>query len=265
MWHEGTLAGWDLETTGVQVESDRVVQAALVIVDVPNKYSTADVQLINPGVPVPEAASAVHGLSTEKVQAEGGAPAEVLEHYADELFATMAAGLPVVTMNGSYDFTLFDRELRRHNLKTVEERLRRPIGPVIDVRVLDKLCHPYRKGGRKLTDLCEHYGARHDGAHDAGADALAACRIAWQMCEWGSKPLEFFQAKPAISPRDVRKVAASYRRLTELTLEELHAVQVKAKREQDASFAAYKKSRGEECDADGHWPMRPYAAAEVPA
>lgn len=259
------MAGFDLETTGVSVESDRVVQAALVIVDVPNKYSTADVQLINPGVPVPEAASAIHGLTTDKVQAEGGDPAEVLEHYADELFGVMAAGLPVVTMNGSYDFTLFDRELRRHNLKTLEERLGRPIGPAVDVRVLDKLCHPFRKGGRKLTDLCDHYEVRHDGAHDAGADALAACRIAWRMCEWGGRPLEFFQANPAIGSRDVNKVAASYRRLTELTLSELHAVQVKAKAEQDASFAEYKRRRGEECDADGHWPMRPYSAAEVPA
>ena len=49
--------------------------------------------------------------------------------------------------------------------------------PVLDPRVLDKHIDPYRRGGRKLTDLCAHYKVALDGAHSADADAIAACRV----------------------------------------------------------------------------------------
>jgi DNA polymerase III subunit epsilon len=259
-WHNGPLCGWDLETTGVQVEEDRIVQAAIVIVDASKKLVQADVQLVNPGIDIPAEATAVHGISTERARAEGGDPATVLEHYADELTAAQEIGVPLVGANLVYDFTLFDRELRRHGLRTLEQRLGRPLSPVVDVMVLDKLCHRFRKGGRKLTDLCTHYGVKHDGAHDAGADALAACRIAWRMVQWGSLPDSHFIAHPGITSRDMATVPGAYRKLAALSLPELHAAQVRAKVEQDRGLAQYFKDKNQDYSGlDGHWPMIPFA------
>lgn len=266
-WHTEPMIGFDLETTGVDVENDRIVQAAIVAVIPSKRVVETDVRLVNPGIDIPEAAARIHGITTERAQAEGAAPAEVLEHVASELAGALAAGLPVVGMNIDYDFTLLDRELRRHGLRTLEVRLGGPIAPVVDVRVLDKLCHPYRKGGRKLTELCVHYGVRlsDDDAHDAGADALAACRVAWSIVNWGSKPDEFFAApERGIASKDARSVPANYRRLAGLPLPELHQVQVKAKAQQDADFAAYRRRQNKPVDGlDGHWPMVPFGGQQA--
>ncbi len=64
----GRWAAFDTETTGVDVEIDRIVSAALVVQDAPGLRPRVTRWLVNPGVPVPEAATAVHGLTQEHVQ-----------------------------------------------------------------------------------------------------------------------------------------------------------------------------------------------------
>lgn len=264
-WHNEPMAGLDFETTGVDVENDRIIQASLVALD--KKLVLPNTQLINPGVDIPEGAMAVHGITNEKVRAEGGDPAKVLDHFAEELAAAQDIGWPIVGMNISFDLTMLDRELRRYQLRTLPQRLGRAIGPVVDVRVLDKWCQTKRRGGRKLTDLCAHYGVTHVGAHDAEADVLAACRVAWWMVHWGrTKPDSFFAQLPAIrdcnNNAEVRTIIATYRRLATTPLPDLHRVQVEQKKVQDADLAAYFRSIKKPYEGlDGHWPMVPVVAA----
>ncbi|MGA1213468.1 MAG: 3'-5' exonuclease, partial [Solirubrobacterales bacterium] len=52
---------------------------------------------------------------------------------------------------------------------------------VIDPMILDKQLDPYRRGKRKLTDVCAVYGVELTEAHAAHADALAAARLAWRL------------------------------------------------------------------------------------
>jgi DNA polymerase-3 subunit epsilon len=264
-WHNEPMLGFDVESGGVNVEVDRIIQIAIVVVDASQRLVSPDSRLIDPGVDIAAEAIAIHGITNERLRAEGGDPAEVLEHFAAELVAMQLMELPVISMNGVYDFTILDRELRRHNLRPLEDRLGRPLGPLVDVRILDKLCQPIREGHRKLTDLCVHYGVTHDGAHDAGADALAACRVAWRMVDWGlNKPLEHFEKHPAIKTWEAKKVASAFRRLAATPLPRLHQVQVEQKKVQDADLAAYFRRKGKAYEGlDGHWPMIPFGQAEL--
>ncbi|MGI8333421.1 exonuclease domain-containing protein [Actinomadura scrupuli] len=263
-WHNGPMMGLDFESSGVDTEADRIVQSALVIVHAAERRVEQDVRLINPGIEIPEAATEVHGITTARAEADGAKPAEALEDLAADLVAGLTAGWPIVGANLVYDLTLMDRELRRHGLATLEQRLRVPIAPVVDVMVIDKICHRFRKGGRKLTDLCDHYGVRIDGAHDAGADALAACRIAWRMVQWGGLPDSHFAQHPGISQRDMASVPAAYRRLAALPLADLHTAQVRAKKVQDAGLAEYFRSKGQAFTGlDGHWPMIPFTGQQA--
>ena len=52
-WYEGPLAAFDTETTGVDVEGDRMVSAALVVQDGPGGRPRVTRWLINPGMPSP--------------------------------------------------------------------------------------------------------------------------------------------------------------------------------------------------------------------
>ncbi|MGW4892835.1 exonuclease domain-containing protein [Kitasatospora sp. NPDC004240] len=173
-WFTGPLASFDTETTGVDVETDRIVSAALVVQHAPGTAPRTLTWLADPGVPIPEAARAVHGISDDRVRVHGRPPRTVVAEIARALGEQARAGRPLVVMNAPYDLTLLDRELRRHRGASLAEALGAAELLVMDPRVLDKHVDRYRKGRRTLTDLCAHYGVELTGAHDASADAAAA-------------------------------------------------------------------------------------------
>lgn len=176
-WYEGPLASFDTETTGVDVETDRIVSAALVLQSAPGAVPQAATWLTDPGVPIPEGARAVHGITDERVRAHGRPPRTVVAEIARALGDQARAGIPLVVMNAPYDLTLLDRELRRHREHSLADFLGGTGLLVLDPRVLDKHVDRYRKGRRTLTDLCAHYGVTLTGAHDAAADAIAAMEL----------------------------------------------------------------------------------------
>lgn len=180
-WKDGPILGFDTETTGVDVVHDRIVTAAVITRASPASPSQPRTWLIDPGVEIPAAASAIHGVTTERARADGAAPVTALEEIAVALHGALAGGVPVVAFNASFDLTLLEHELRRHGLPTLHERLGCPPAPVIDPLVLDRGLDRYRKGKRTLIDLCAWYGvadgaALHSADVDAGAtlDVLAA-------------------------------------------------------------------------------------------
>lgn len=230
-WINQPMIAFDVETTGVDVETDRIVTASIVKL-AGNAKAHRTQWLINPGVPIPDEAAAIHGITTAKAQTEGSEPAGVLAAVVTALSSALAAGHPVVTMNGSFDLTILDRECRRHDVQTLADQLEH-VAPIIDVRVLDKHVDRYRKGGRKLVDLCATYDVRHDGAHDATEDALAAARILW-------------------------RIAQRYPEIGQKTPAELHDAQITWHAEQLASFAAYRRKQGNPLDDENPaWPIRP--------
>lgn len=234
-WHLGRLAGFDLETTGVDVETDRIVTAC--VVHCGGKHPTqSSTWLANPGVDIPEAAAAVHGITTEQAQAEGQPAGQVVQQVIAELVHAVESGIPIVAMNAAFDLTMLDREARRHQVMPLTDRVGESLR-VVDPRIIDKQVDTYRPGKRTLTDLCRLYGVKLDGAHSADADALAACRVAWRL-------------------------GSQYPKLAELDLAQLHKAQVEWAAEQAASFQAHLRRKGE-ADAviDGSWPLRPAGGA----
>ena len=159
--------------------------------------------LADPGVEIPEAASAVHGVTTERARAEGRPVTEVLAEVSDLLVSAMAAGTPVVIFNASYDLTLMESELARHGLPTIRERLNREPGPIADPLVLDRAVDRYRRGKRRLGDLCEVYGIQLDEAlHTADVDVAATLDVLEalatahpQVAALGPEELVAFQAR----------------------------------------------------------------------
>ncbi|MFI6014286.1 3'-5' exonuclease [Streptomyces sp. NPDC051243] len=232
-WYEGPLAAFDTETTGVDVETDRIVSAAVVVQDAPGTRPRVTRWLVNPGVPVPEAATAVHGLTEEHLQRNGRWPAPVMQEIVEELAGQAAVGRPIVVMNAPFDLTLLDRELRRHRASSLDRWFETSPMLVLDPRVLDKHLDRYRKGRRTLTDLCAHYGVTLDGAHDAGADALASLEV-------------------------VRAVGRRFAgRLERLSPAELHTLQAVWHAAQARGLQAWFARSGSEEAVDPAWPLRP--------
>ncbi|MEU0401352.1 3'-5' exonuclease [Streptomyces sp. NPDC006197] len=182
-WHAEPLVGFDLETTGTDPLEARIVTASIVGF-CGGRVSRQRDWLADPGVPVPEEASAIHGISSERAAAEGRPAREVVDEIAETLTGYWKQGVPVVAYNASFDLTLLAAELRRHGLPSLEERLGGAgIGPVIDPYTIDRAVDRYRRGKRTLEAVCGEYGVVLEAAHQAAADALAAVRVAVAIAE----------------------------------------------------------------------------------
>lgn len=270
---DGPLGAWDTESTGVNVETDRVVTATVAALQ-PGTPWAVDTRswLIWPEVQIPAEATAVHGITTEHAREHGANPTTALDEIAEHLTNLLRARLCVIGMNCCFDFTLLDRDLRRHNLPTVEERLGRPIGPVVDVYVLDQWLDPYRRGGRKLVTLCHQYGVRIDGAHDSTFDALAAARVAWRignMTTWTREQVIDFYRRPQLSEsygarHSPREFADRLAELATMTPGGLHAKQRAWRRSQCDRLRAYFDEQKKPHDGvPADWPQLPWPPGGV--
>lgn len=61
------LVFFDLETTGINISQDRIVELAMLKV-MPNGDTEKKVQLVNPTVPIPEESAMIHGIRDEDVK-----------------------------------------------------------------------------------------------------------------------------------------------------------------------------------------------------
>jgi DNA polymerase III epsilon subunit-like protein len=177
-WIDGRLALLDFESTGVNVETDRVVTAAFHMVGGGEK-STVSHWLINPGIDISPDATAVHGITNERARDEGVPAPGAIGEIAFAVRLAIHKGWPIIGHNiATFDLTMLDRECRRHGIEPPPwEHIR-----VIDTLVIDKWADQFRRGSRRLDATCKHYGIElGDDAHDAGADALAAGRLAYRM------------------------------------------------------------------------------------
>lgn len=173
-WSEQPVVVLDVETTGV-TESDRVVQLGLarfekgVLVD-------AWCSLVWSDVEIPEAATRIHGITTEQV-ASAPKLVELMPHII-----RLSRGAQPAAYNAPFDKRFFFSELRRLDYS--------PVGlPILlfdaSVPWLDPLVWARKVDapakGNKLGDVCARRGVPLDGAHDAKEDAVAAGMVLYTM------------------------------------------------------------------------------------
>ncbi|MFD7631161.1 exonuclease domain-containing protein [Streptomyces sp. NPDC059851] len=232
-WISGPLVAFDLETTGTDVETDRIVTAAVVRLEPDGAVSAERTWLLDPGVAIPAQASAIHGISTDHAREHGVPAPSGVEEITRAVAAVLHSGTPLVVMNARYDLSLLDRECGRYGLRSIGERLGSEPSPVIDPLVIDKHVDRYRKGKRALHALCAHYGVPLDDAHDARADAVAAARV-------------------------VRRLGERHRPVATMSLTDLHDLQVSAAAAQSASLQAYlRRTTDPAAVVEPSWPVIP--------
>lgn len=151
-WYERTLFAYDCESTGVDVETARIVTASVIRIT-PDRVVYPYSWLVDPGVDIPAEATAVHGITTERAREDGMDPRVAVGEIAQAIGGAWFDGHPVVIFNAPYDLTVLDRELRRHGWAPLTP------GPVVDPLVIDKQVDRYRRGKRTLEAACAHYVA----------------------------------------------------------------------------------------------------------
>lgn len=228
-WTRSPVWGFDLETTGTDPHTARIVTASLC--EFRDGVETSRLEwLADPGVEIPRAAAEVHGITTEHARTHGRPLADVVGEVLEWFARIRDSGGLIVGHNIVYDLTILEVESQRLGTPTHAAQV---CPPVIDTFVIDKHVDPYRRGSRVLTALAEHWSVALDNAHDATADAVAAVEIALRIA--------------AAHPETIGSLAAG----------ELHEAQVGWKREQSASFEAYlRRKRGDDSiTVSREWPF----------
>lgn len=219
------ITAFDLETTGPDPATARIVTFALVSMT-PDGIDATIAGLVNPGVEIPEEATAVHGVTTSEAVEHGMHPLQALNQIMT-LLAWGGPRTPVCAFNARFDLTVLAHELTRHGLAT---DLLHAV-PVIDPLVLDRQFDKFRRGKRTLAAVSEHYGCPiGEDAHRADADAVAAGNV--------------FHA-----------LQQRYGFLRNIDLRELHAVQVEWAAEQARSLEAHLRRTDPTASVEARWPI----------
>lgn len=152
---------FDLETTGRNQSTDRIVEIA--IVKISEGVEEEFVSLVNPEMPIPIEASNIHGITDDKV-ATAPKLSEIVSHIIGMITSSDLAGYN----SNSYDIPLLVNELRR-----VECNIDLSEVVFFDASTIFK-----RNEGRSLTDAVKFYtGGEHEGAHGAMADVRATIEV----------------------------------------------------------------------------------------
>jgi DNA polymerase III subunit epsilon len=175
----------DVETTGLDVASDRVIELALVRFE-PSRDALPDCFLFNPGRAIPPSSSFVHGITDEHVR---GRP--TFELCAPGLLE-MLDGCDLAGFGVGFDLAMLTAEFARAGLT-----LRLKGRAVLDALRLFTHFHP-----RTLAAAVRRYrGVPHSAEHNALADALASAAVLDSMVEQHR-----LSADPALLHRELNDV-----------------------------------------------------------
>jgi DNA polymerase-3 subunit epsilon len=153
---------FDLETTGINIAADRIVEIAWLKVDL-NGNETSKTQRINPEMPIPEKVTAIHGISNEDVK---DAPTfnEIGRSLAKEIEGCDLAGYNSIR----FDIPLLAEEFLRAGVDIDLSKRK-----FVDVQVIFMKMEP-----RTLTAAYKFFAGKElTDAHSAEADTLATYEV----------------------------------------------------------------------------------------
>jgi DNA polymerase-3 subunit epsilon len=189
---------FDTETTGLDpAQGDRLIEIGCI--ELVNRFPTGNTfhRYFNPERDVPEAAFAIHGLSSDFLKDK-----PLFAHSADELIAFIGDA-PLVAHNALFDLAFLNAELERIGREIVSrDRL-------IDTLMLARRKHP--GSPNRLDDLCARY--RIDNSrrtkHGALLDAELLAEIYVELI--GARQANLGLAEVANGAGDLRGAAIAVR------------------------------------------------------
>ncbi len=156
----------DCETTGVNPETDRILQVAAIIVNGEGEVVDQFDTVVRPESPesYTHGAEHIHGISKEQV--ENGMP---LREALEKLW-TISSGNVFTAHNARFDIGFLHAESERVGLSN-------RIDTHVDTLALARKTDAEKTRRHTLDALCEHYGIEREKAHDAKADATATAEL----------------------------------------------------------------------------------------
>ncbi len=165
------LVIFDLETTGLSVTKDKIIQIAILKIfpdDRPNELKT---KYINPQVPIPEEVTKITGITDDMVK-----DAPTFERIAKSLLDFIGPDSDLCGYNSNrFDVPMLSEHFSKLGIDLDMSNRRH-----IDVK---RIFHKLEE--RKLSDAYKKYiGKDMENAHDAGADVMATYAVLEAMLDY---------------------------------------------------------------------------------
>lgn len=178
---------FDLETTGTLPGVDQIVEIGAVTFNEDGIPETVFATLINPGIPMPEAASRVNGITDDMLV---GKPtiSEVLDAFAEYCGDTT-----LVAHNAAFDAQFLIADIKKYETSA-------PRGVILDTYPIAKKVYP-GLANYKLGTLVQHLGIESTNFHRAEEDAAYCGQVFYKMIQ-------------RLSPNGVRPTLATLVSLT---------------------------------------------------
>jgi DNA polymerase-3 subunit epsilon len=158
---------FDLETTGLIPGHDRIVEIGAVAFSPAGGVEAEFAELVDPGIPIPHAASHVSGITDDMVRGRS-----TVAGTLPAFLAFLGDAVPVAH-NAAFDVGFLAADAARLGLAA-------PSTPVIDTRALARAVFPHRRS-YALDALCRELGLDVRFAHRGLADAHS-CRMLFLAC-----------------------------------------------------------------------------------
>lgn len=157
---DARVVAFDLETTGLSPETDRIVEFCFITLDDELNEQSRWTERVNPGIPIPDEVIEVHHITNEDV-----ADCPTFPAFADRI-QEMLADKILIAYNHGFDMNMLHYELVRHGHPGLKMD-----HPVIDPLVIFRRNHPHSLGGAVRHYLDRELG--DDEAHSAEGDTAA--------------------------------------------------------------------------------------------
>jgi len=165
---ERPIVVFDLETTGVDTNTARIVEIAVIKI-LPDRTREEKSYRINPTIPIPAEASEVHGITDDDVK-----ECPTFAEYSKGMFDYFT-GCDIAGYNSdNYDVPLLSQEFARCNMIFPEEGT-----AFVDVLKMERHVNAHNLG----ATYKRYSGEELDGAHGALADTRATAFILEKQLE----------------------------------------------------------------------------------
>jgi DNA polymerase-3 subunit epsilon len=187
-WAQRPIIAIDIETTGTDIHTDRMVSVSIIHAE----HTSSGMRqiwgrdwLIDPGMPIPSDATAIHGIDDQMVAGSIPDHEAAIEIWDQIVISKRIFGsdTPIVAFNAVFDLSIICRTA----VECWSDRGRfggdivRDVWPVFDPMVIDAYLHGL--SWRSLRRVAASHGMRTDDVrlHTAFGDATLAARIAYAM------------------------------------------------------------------------------------
>jgi len=159
-----TFVGLDLETTGLNSGSDRIIEFAAIKFTIGKQNHTSISSLVKPGVPIPRRITTLTGITDKMVEQDGVEIGPAMRDLKEFIGNHM-----IVAFNAKFDIPFLNSEFSRNGIGKIDN--------VVDCALLTARKAWPELDSHKLSYLSELLGFDVSGNHRALKDAGLAIKV----------------------------------------------------------------------------------------